>query len=86
VDVPQISRRGRLAPYQQIAGWLRDQIAAGRWPENEPLPAEKELADAFGVSRDAVRHALAVLRDDGLIETIPTRGSYVSGQGSQAAP
>ena len=32
----------------------------------------------YGVGRDTVLHALRTLRDDGLIFTVPKRGSYVS--------
>jgi GntR family transcriptional regulator len=77
VDVPEINRRAPDPPYRQIAAWLRAQIAAGAYPQDVPLPSENELRDMFGVSRDSARHAVAVLRDEGLVYTIPTRGTYV---------
>jgi GntR family transcriptional regulator len=62
--------------YQQLAGILTRQIEAGRWPSG-PLPSVKALQQQYGVGRDTVLHALQMLRDTGLIFTVPKRGSYV---------
>jgi GntR family transcriptional regulator len=78
VDVPEINRRGAVPPYQQIAAWLRARIKAGEFrPGEDPLPSEKDLVDLFGVARDTARRAVQLLRDEGLVETIPQRGTYV---------
>jgi GntR family transcriptional regulator len=42
------------------------------------LPSEKDLMDTFGVARTTARRAIALLRTEGLAETIPQRGSYVT--------
>jgi GntR family transcriptional regulator len=78
VEVPEINPRGALPPYRQIAAWLRSRIEAGDFrPGEDPLPSEKDLIGLFGVARDTARRAIEVLRDEGLVETIPQRGSYV---------
>ena len=38
---------------------------------------ESELTETYEVARNTARRALAVLREDGLIMTVPQRGSYV---------
>ncbi|MEV0527870.1 GntR family transcriptional regulator [Streptomyces sp. NPDC050439] len=43
----------------------------------DPFPSEKELCDEFGVSRTAVRSALALLEGRGLIEMGPNRRRQV---------
>ena len=78
MDVPEINRRGAVPPHQQIAAWLRTRIEAGEFrPNEDPLPSEKDLVGLFGVARDTARRAFQVLRDEGLVVTIPHRGTYV---------
>lgn len=40
--------------------------------------SENEISQSFSSSRTPVREALSRLRDDGLIVTLPSRGTYVS--------
>jgi GntR family transcriptional regulator len=62
--------------YRQLARILTRQITDGQW-RSGPLPSVKALQDEYGVGRDTVLHALRLLRDAGLIFTVPKRGSYV---------
>lgn len=67
-----------LPPYRQIAGILRRRIESGQYPPDTRIPTESELVEAFEVARTTARRAIAVLREDGLIYTVPQRGSYVA--------
>ena len=40
--------------------------------------SENELCEKYGVTRHAIRGALAVLKEQGLIEVVPQKGTYVS--------
>lgn len=42
------------------------------------LISENEICDRFGVSRTPVRDALRLLQEQGFVETIPYRGTYVT--------
>lgn len=55
------------ARYRQVAADLREAITTGRYGSGGRLPAEGDLAQHYGVSRGTVRHALAVLRADGMV-------------------
>jgi GntR family transcriptional regulator len=63
--------------YRQLAGILRGRIAAGDWSTG-PLSSVKQLQDAYGVGRDTVLRALDMLRSEGLVFTVPRRGTYVA--------
>jgi DNA-binding GntR family transcriptional regulator len=79
MDVPQINPRGAEPPHRQIAAWLRARIEAGEFrPGEDPLPSEKDLVQLFGVARDTARRAVQVLREEGLVVTVPHRGTYVT--------
>ncbi len=47
---------------------LRQQILSGRLRPGEPMPAEREICDAFGVGRSTVREALQGLVAGGFVQ------------------
>ena len=51
--------------------------------QNELLPGEhlvaEALAERFGVSRTPVREALQILEHEGLVETVGSSGTFVTG-------
>lgn len=54
------------------------QLELGAWRAAEKLPAEKALAESFGVSRPILREALARLKADGRIESRQGAGAFVA--------
>lgn len=62
-------------PYRQLAAELRRRIEAGEITAR--LPGEKALQEEFGLALGTVRKAIKVLREDGLVRTVPGWGSYV---------
>jgi GntR family transcriptional regulator len=72
--VPINRRRADRA--RRTADVLRQQIHAGAYPDG--LPAENDLAAEFFVSRNTVREALTVLKNEGLIERGPKVGTHVA--------
>jgi GntR family transcriptional regulator len=42
------------------------------------LPSEADFMEEFELGRSTVRRAMAWLREQGLAETVPTRGTYVA--------
>lgn len=63
----------RLSP-QEIADILRERINNGDLKAGDRLPTQAELADEFGVERGAVRQALRVLQEAGLLTNV-SKGS-----------
>jgi DNA-binding GntR family transcriptional regulator len=62
--------------YSQVYYWLRDRILNWDIPPGTRLKVE-ELAQELGVSNTPVREAIRQLTKDGLVETLPYRGSIV---------
>jgi GntR family transcriptional regulator len=77
-EPPEIDPRGTVPPYQQVAAWLREQIETGALRPGQVIPSEKDLMDSTGLARITVRKAVRVLREEGLVVTVPQRGSYVT--------
>ncbi len=65
-----------LPPYRQLAAILRDKITNGEIASR--LPSEKTLMQDYGLALGTVRKALAVLRDEGVVQTTPGWGTYVA--------
>ncbi|WP_190820473.1 MocR-like transcription factor YczR [Saccharopolyspora pogona] len=62
---------------QALAAALRQLALDGRLPPGTRLPAERELADALGVSRTLIARALDRLREDGFVASRRGAGSWV---------
>ncbi|MFF0099803.1 GntR family transcriptional regulator [Micromonospora sp. NPDC005257] len=65
--------------YVQLADLIGKQIEAGKLPPRRPIPSESQLRGEYAVGRGTVRQAVALLRERGLVFTVPQRGTYVSG-------
>ena len=74
----EIDRHDPLPIYQQLAGFIRRAIESGELASRSPVPSESYLQQRYGVSRGSARKAIELLRTEGLVYTVPQRGSYVS--------
>lgn len=64
--------------YKMIARQLSALIAAGEFSTGQRLPAERELAQQFKVSRPSVREALIALEVEGKVEIRVGAGVFVT--------
>ena len=64
--------------YQQIAEDLRAQIESGVLEPGAQLPTELELRDRYDSSRNTIRDAIKRLTSQGLVETRPGQGTFVT--------
>jgi GntR family transcriptional repressor for pyruvate dehydrogenase complex len=64
--------------YEQIVQQIEESILKGQLNEGSQLPAERDLAKQFGVSRTAVREAIKALQEKGLVDAFPGRGTFVT--------
>jgi len=72
---PERRRRANLA--EEVAAYLREEILSGRLRSDERIDQDG-VAQRLGVSRLPVREALISLDREGLVQTIPRKGTYVS--------
>lgn len=63
--------------YERIAQKLAGDIARGDYRIGQRLPSERELAQAFSVSRPTIREAIIALELDRLVEVRVGSGVYV---------
>ncbi|WP_245693912.1 GntR family transcriptional regulator [Actinopolyspora mzabensis] len=72
------SRGSQRRPSVELYERIVDAIRQGRYPPGSALPSEPELAGELGVSRPALREALILLQEDGVITVRRGVGRTVS--------
>jgi len=72
----KIDLRSPEPSYLQLAAILRARIESGQIPPGGPLPSITYLVQETGLAVGTIRKAIKVLSDDGLVVTVPGRGSY----------
>ena len=63
--------------FEQVAGQIEKRILDGELRSGDRLPTERDLAEQFHVSRTAVREAMKILAQRGLVDMRPGRGTIV---------
>lgn len=63
---------------RRLRDLLRAEIVSGAWPDGM-LPSEDELRATFAAPRAAVRDALNLLQDEGLVTRVRGQGTFVTG-------
>ena len=76
VDPADTGVAGSPRLVDRVAHALREQIAGGHFPPGERIK-EAPLAARLGLSRGPVRDALRLLAEDGLVESMPHRGTTI---------
>jgi DNA-binding FadR family transcriptional regulator len=66
------------ATTSNVAGQLRQRIIEGDYAYEERLPAERNLAQEFGVSRGTIRSVLQILEQQNMVERQIGSGTYVT--------
>ena len=72
--IEPLEREQRL--YERVVEKVLELISSGAWKPGFRLPSERELSEAFGVSRTVVREAVKALEARGVLES--ATGSGVS--------
>ncbi len=62
-------------PYLQLAGLLRAEIVSGKITNQ--LPSITKLTEETRLAVGTVRRAINILVQEGLVETVPGRGTFV---------
>ena len=66
--------------HEEIVFKIKDMIEMGKLKTGDQLPTERELAEAFKVSRPSVREALRALESQGFLVSRQGDGTYISQQ------
>jgi len=73
----QIDHDAAEFPFVQLAAILRARIEDGTYQPGRRIPPMTELEAESGLSPMTVRRAIKLLIDEGLVKTVPGRGTFV---------
>ena len=73
----KLKQAKRLTLVEQVVSQIEALIQSGTWPVGTRIPAEPELVNDLGVSRNTVREAVRALIHAGLLEARQGDGTYV---------
>lgn len=77
-DIPAVDPLRPEYVYVQVADDIERQIRAGILTPGAMLAGERALAEQYGVALNTVRGAVRLLRERGLVVTLPAKGTFIA--------
>lgn len=74
--------QSKLPIYEQLYQTIAQMAALGGMEKGEVLPSVRALAQELGVNPNTVQKAYGMLERDGIIYSLPGKGSFLSGNDS----
>lgn len=78
----QLNFKSGKAVYLQLVDQVKVAAASGALQPGDPLPAIRPLAEELRVNRNTVAKAYTELENQGVVETVVGKGSFVRAAGS----
>lgn len=70
--------KSRLPIYEQLYKSITRMAALGGLEPNEQLPSVRALAQELGINPNTVQKSYQMLERDGIIYTVPGKGSFIT--------
>ncbi len=86
VPLPSFGLETREPLESELARKLIDYFAASELQPGQRLPSERQMAEALGIGRASLRHALKSLSLLGVLDVRPSTGTYLRNGGSDLLP
>jgi GntR family transcriptional regulator len=77
---PVFDADSQVPLYIQAADYVAARIASGDLVAGARLPAERDLAEQWGIAYQTVRRTMRELRERGLVASVIGKGTFVSRQ------
>ncbi|MBD0832992.1 GntR family transcriptional regulator [Aestuariibaculum sp. TT11] len=67
-----------IPKYQQLVNAVNDALANNSIGSGDPLPSVNSMVKEYSLSRDTVFKAYSILKENGVIESVPNKGYFVA--------
>ncbi|APZ45547.1 GntR family transcriptional regulator [Polaribacter reichenbachii] len=76
----KINHQSDIPKYQQIVNAINDAIAENLFVIGDAIPSVNKICAATQLSRDTVFKAYSILKENGVIESVPNKGYYIANE------
>lgn len=73
-----VNPKSKQPLYEQLVDQLRRQLILGAVKAGAPMPSVRQLASELGINPNTIQKAYRCMEDEGMIVSVPGRGSFVS--------
>ena len=75
-----INHQSDIPKYQQLVNAVNDAIGENLLQKGDALPSVNKICKSINLSRDTVFKAYSILKENGVIESVPNKGYYVANE------
>ena len=75
-----INHQSDIPKYQQLVNVINDAIGESILKQGDKLPSVNKICKSTSLSRDTVFKAYSILKENGVIESVPNKGYYVANE------
>ena len=76
----EINTNSETPKYQQLVNAINNELANDRLTSGDALPSVNKVCKSLQLSRDTVFKAYSILKEHGVIESVPNKGYYVANE------
>ncbi len=69
-----------IPKYQQLVDAITNELANNRLFVGDTLPSVNSVCNTYNLSRDTVFKAYSILKEQGVIESVPNKGYYIAAE------
>jgi DNA-binding transcriptional regulator YhcF (GntR family) len=75
-----INHKSDIPKYQQLVNAVNNAIGENLLQKGDALPSVNKICNSSKLSRDTVFKAYTILKENGIIESVPNKGYYISNE------
>ncbi|MHB0755485.1 GntR family transcriptional regulator [Polaribacter sp. M15] len=76
----KVNHQSDIPKYQQVVNAINDAIAENLFEKGDAIPSVNKICTTAQLSRDTVFKAYSMLKENGVIESVPNKGYYVANE------
>lgn len=76
----KIDINSEVPKYQQLVNAINNELANSRLSSGDVLPSVNFMCNTYKISRDTVFKAYSILKEQGVVESVPNKGYYIANE------